>query len=288
MLPSCHQLLFLCSLSVLITELFAQQVVPIELVAHPKDYSFAISGMISGNVAEEDLDVNMRNASAAGKLFFDANFSEHFYSSIHFNAISTKQTLYSDSLDVATLAFKHNDYSFNFSLGGKLYGKKSMIYQFFSDYSISKTNLVHQMPKGVEKLDFNAYKVNLGFQFYWKADWDQDLLVSTSLKFNRMWLELSKQQMPILKDALKISAEEHLLTAYSGFSFKATVQLNHLAVFCETQYQWKTKKGHGFKEVPGYTGITFYSIGIITSSTAILGKKKAKQQQAQDAHLAWR
>ena len=254
-------------------EVFAQQPVPIELTTNPEKYNFAISGMLMGNVDEDELNVNTKNTKTSGRLFLDANITPRLFTSIHINAIKHSNAISTDTFDLASLSFTHNDYKFNFSLAYR-YNAKVTFANLFMDYSISELTLEKAVYLQKELLELSVFKFNLGVQIFWQADWDQSLLVSAALKVNRMWVEDNPTDPRALERAFNLPHEETFIRKYNGFSFKTTIQLNNISIFCETQQNYASFDGGPRKAIPGFTKHTFYSVGFTTTSTAILGKRK--------------
>ena len=272
---------------------YAQQIMPVELLINPNEYSFALSGMIAGDIAENSLeDVSVKNTKTSGRLFLDANLNNRFFTSVHINALNNYQhnTFFDDTLDLAKLAFKHNDYKFNGSLGCR-FKNKYFNYHIFADYVISSLGISDMLyGKTPVFLELNVFKINIGAQAFWKADWEQNLLVHFSLKLNKLWLENPVSSGRALENKLNLSNEERLHKQYYGCSFKTAIQLNHIAVYCETQIHFRKKtNGHdkdiNYREIPGFTKRTFYAIGVATTSTAILGKKKKKEKENKQKEL---
>ena len=260
-------LIFIC------TAASAQQQIPIELLSAPDKYNFAISGILTGNIDEDKLDVNTKKGQTSGKVFLDAYVTPKLFTSIHINAVKKTFNKSVDSFDLANLSFIHNDYKFNFAIAWQ-HQAKYTFYKLFFDYSISELDLEKQVINIEEQYSLNTFKLNLGVQVFWKADWDQNLVVNAALKVNKMWLEDNPADAAALEKAFAIDPADKFIRKYNGFSFKTTIQLNTISIFCETQRNFSAFKGGTNKAIPGFTNHTFYSIGFTTTSTAILGKRK--------------
>lgn len=252
--------------------IFSQQPVPVELVAKPEAYSFALSGSLLGNVDKEEIDAATNDAQASGRVFLDANLTPRLFTSIHINAVQNKNYRL-DSAGMAGLSFAHNNYRFNVCIA---YRSDIPVgyYNIFGDYSISSATYQKTTHKAVGSMEFTTYKINLGLQFMWEAEWDQHLIVHGSIKVNRMWIEDPPGDRQALEKVFKHTGDQPLARVYNGFSLKTTIQLNNISIYCETQNNYNAEISGHRSSIPSYTKHTYYSIGLTTTSTAILGKRK--------------
>lgn len=256
--------------------LLAQQVAPVELESDPDNYSFALSGSLIGNVDNEKLDTDTRNGRASGRLFLDAYLTKRLFASVHINALQSRDYLL-DTSNIANLAFSHNSYKFYLGLEYKGKETEAGKHSWFANYSISGVHIEDSLRSITPDLEFTLYRINLGVKFRWKADWDQNLLVHGSLKFNRFWIEDPAGRKRSLETAFGIASDEKLVRVYNGFGMKMIIQLNNISIFFETQANYPIKEQRDRTPIPGFVDHTFYSIGFTSNSTAILGKRKKKE-----------
>ncbi|NNC96366.1 MAG: hypothetical protein HKN92_12470 [Chitinophagales bacterium] len=252
----------------------AQQILPIKLITEPEKFSFALSGIFTGNLSNSDFTLDKSSKEASGQIYLDAVISEMFTGSVHINAISSKNYFDVDSLDLSALAFSQNSYTFDISLKAQ-HKNEQNIYSGFLDYAISTADFkTYQNWEEPELNQLIMHKLNIGFEYSWIADWDQDLVVNTSLKYNFIVLDFPFEKEKYLYRTFSLSPDEALLNRYSGLSMKTSIQLNNIAIFFETQNNFKLFNRSQRIPIEGFTRQTFYSIGFTTTSTAILAERR--------------